>query len=158
MSTRGFSLIETVIVLAILAVIVAIAAPRFVSASEHSAFPAQHAMFRQIEIALELYHLDWGDWPPNAQAGEMPPALIPYVRGEVFLHEPPVGGMWDWNGLGSTVYTHGDNIAALATVFSTQELLEFDAMFDDGSLATGLYRQDGDWLVRPVYAPTHAND
>ncbi|MEM7229619.1 MAG: type II secretion system protein [Planctomycetota bacterium] len=154
MAARAFSLIELVIVIAILAVITAIAVPRFTAAADRAAFRAQHAAFRQIEVALELYYQDNGEWPPNTPILVTPPGLVPYLHGDIFAVKTPIGSNWDWNGPGSSVDEHGYNIAIKGTVLTNDEWLEFDAMFDDGSLSTGLYRKDGQWLVRPVYAPS----
>ena len=62
-SRRGFSLIELLIVIAILAVIVGLALPNFLGARERSRDFKRKAELNQLKIALRLYYNDYGKFP-----------------------------------------------------------------------------------------------
>lgn len=63
----GFTLVELLVVLAILGLIVAIAVPRVIGYLEGSKVKAAHIQLSQIDAALDLYRLDIGDYPTEAQ-------------------------------------------------------------------------------------------
>lgn len=62
---KAFTLIELVIVIAILAILMAIAIPKFQEAKERAAITAHNANVRAIENAASLYLIDHPDHPKN---------------------------------------------------------------------------------------------
>ena len=148
---RGFSLIELIIVVVIIAIISGFALARYSSVARRSAMNATFAQFRQIEMALHMYYIDYGDWPPNTQTGQTPVEMNRYLSGNPMSRTAPIGGRWDWNGPGSTVIAYGINISLRNVPPSNRE--EFDELFDDGSTTTGRFTMDGNFLVMPVSPP-----
>ena len=146
-------MIELVVAVVIVAILAAIALPRFTSASENARMSAQHAAFLELERALELYHVDHGDWPPNSPVFAYPPELEPYLRTGEHVPAPALGEGWDWNGPGTGVDPYGYNLAIRGLPPPVDVWLEFDRRYDDGSLATGLYRRDKHYLMRIVSPP-----
>ncbi|CAN5461450.1 hypothetical protein BH11ARM2_BH11ARM2_17940 [soil metagenome] len=78
---KAFSLVETLVVLAIIILIAGIAFPVISQARDAAQQPTCMSNMRQIYIAASLYREDNGEWPglePQA------PALAPYTKGAVF--------------------------------------------------------------------------
>ncbi|HXZ24787.1 MAG TPA: prepilin-type N-terminal cleavage/methylation domain-containing protein, partial [Nitrospiria bacterium] len=57
----GFTLIELMVVITILALLVALVAPKLVGRTDEARVTAAKAQLKNIESALELYKLDNGD-------------------------------------------------------------------------------------------------
>jgi prepilin-type N-terminal cleavage/methylation domain-containing protein len=62
---RAFTLIELLIVVAILAVLAAIAVPNLMEAQTSSKTSNVVAGMRAVRTAIESYMVDWGEYPPN---------------------------------------------------------------------------------------------
>lgn len=68
--TRGFSLVELVIVIVIIGILAAIAVPRFSHASNNSAESAFRYDLKTLRHAIDLYAAEHrGDWPGLRDAG-----------------------------------------------------------------------------------------
>lgn len=63
MQNKGFTLIELIVVMAIIAVLVLLAAPRFLGYTEDGNTTAIQQDLRVLSDATELYRLDSNDWP-----------------------------------------------------------------------------------------------
>ncbi len=63
----GFTFIELMVVVAILAILMAIVAPRFMGRTEEAKRTATLVEIRNIELALQLYNLDNGTYPSTDQ-------------------------------------------------------------------------------------------
>ncbi len=61
--TKGFSLVEIVIVVLILAALAAIAIPTIIKGSTDAKINACKSNIDSINKAIELYHLNTGTWP-----------------------------------------------------------------------------------------------
>ena len=62
---RGFTFIEIMVVVAILAVLAAIVVPRIMGRTDEAKIIASKVQMRNIEGALKLYKLDTGRYPPT---------------------------------------------------------------------------------------------
>jgi len=65
MDYRGFSLVELLIVVAIIGIVTAIAVPNFLAAQTRAKVSRAQADMRTIAIGLELYATAHGVYPPN---------------------------------------------------------------------------------------------
>ena len=65
---KGFTLLELLVVLAILAIIIAIAIPVYKNQKEKAAITAHNANVRVLETAVESYRQDHGEYPKNVDA------------------------------------------------------------------------------------------
>jgi len=150
MRASAFSLLELVIVIAILAVVAAIAIARLGSFSEDARINAGVADLRQIDSAFRMYQAEFGAWPKDQNQGVYPPELADFLPLEIFLKGPVLGEYWDWNP------SWGPIPPAISVVDDTPDIglwTEFDLRFDDGDLNTGnVRRSNGKFLhyrIRP---------
>ena len=66
----GFSLIELMIVVAIMGILVAVALPQYQNYQVRSKVTEAFVMAENVKRALEAYYVDYGEWPvDNANAG-----------------------------------------------------------------------------------------
>ncbi len=84
---RGFTLIELMIVVAIIAILAGILIPNFVNARSQAQSAACESNLRAIATALELYYADNQIYPP-ASAASVQPALLT-VNGVAYLNNTP---------------------------------------------------------------------
>ena len=138
----GFTLVEIMIVVAVIALLAAIAVPSFTRARKR----AQNAKFinalRIGSDAADLYAIENnGKYPPDVNRGVVPPELASYLDPTFdWTAATPIGGRWDWEfGVQSVT-------AAISVVdgpADVERMTEIDRQYDDGDLATGRFRQLG---------------
>ena len=61
--SSAFTLIELLIVVAIIGILAAIAVPNFLNAQTRSKVARCYADIRSLSLAFEMYHLDYNGWP-----------------------------------------------------------------------------------------------
>jgi general secretion pathway protein G len=92
----GFTLVELLVVLGIIALLMALVAPQVIRYLSDAKSDTAVAQLKNIESALELYYLDTGEYPTN-EAGtrslvEQPPNAKgwrgPYLKREQGLLDP----------------------------------------------------------------------
>ena len=64
----GFTLVELVTALAIIALLLALLVPAFTLISNKALQVRQQGQFNRIEVALEGYRADFGDYPPSSMS------------------------------------------------------------------------------------------
>jgi len=74
--SRACTLIELLIVVAIIAILAAIAVPNFLEAQTRSKVSRIQTDMRSVAVALEAYSVDWNDYPASAN----PPTWQPDTR------------------------------------------------------------------------------
>ncbi len=65
---KAFTLIELLIVIAIILILIAIALPNFLEAQIRARVTKATGELRSIGIALEVYYLDWGYYPGESES------------------------------------------------------------------------------------------
>jgi len=80
---KAFTLIELLIVVAIIAILAAIAVPNFLEAMTRAKVSRTKADMRSVATAIETYRVDNNRYPPDAQFG-----VIPFVQRLRFLTTP----------------------------------------------------------------------
>ena len=84
----GFTLIELMIVVAIIAILAGILIPNFVNARAQAQTAACESNLRQIATALELYYADNQQYPAAASFTNVTPSLLT-SNGVVYLSNTP---------------------------------------------------------------------
>jgi prepilin-type N-terminal cleavage/methylation domain-containing protein len=154
---RGFSLLELVFVVIVIAIIVAVAAPRLSNAAQRSRNTSVLATFGTIENAAEMYRAVNGKLPHDYGPGSTHAAFASYVDTSIFLKPTLLGGQWDWNNVvnssGAPVSfwtTNGPNVSINLNPSPIARWTAFDRFADDGSLTTGKFTQVTTHLIRKV--------
>ncbi len=150
-STRGFTLIELVVVVVIIAILAAIAVPRFAGASERARFNSTHASLDTMQTAFELYNADHRAWPEDAQPGVMPVGMAPYIQPALWANLTPLGGVWDYNGSGGESLDGRVNISIYLPHAGTAGVFcRFDAAIDNNDCNSGQVRASDDHSFRSL--------
>ncbi|MGH7737077.1 MAG: type II secretion system protein [Candidatus Tyrphobacter sp.] len=77
---RGFTLIEMMIVVAIIAILVTILAPNLIRARAQAQTAACEGNLKEIATALELYETDHDTYPQSGNVDASNTDLLPYVQ------------------------------------------------------------------------------
>ena len=85
---RGFTLIELMIVVAIIAILAGILIPNFVNARAQAQTAACESNLRQIATALELFYADNQEYPTAAGFTDVTPTLLT-ANGVAYLNNIP---------------------------------------------------------------------
>ncbi len=143
MRTRGFTLVELIVIIVVLAVLGGVAIPKYIDFSQRAKVTATAATWKMLTRAVNEYMLMNGDVPPpNVNDGIMPAELKPYFSNDEIATRPPaIGGMWDydewsaygWAGVGMRVSISVTQSPAPQSTFQ-----QIDAMVDDGNINTGM--------------------
>ena len=89
----AFTLIELLIVVAIIAILAAIAVPNFLQAQERAWKASDAANLHVIAVALQTYYVDYNNLPPaDREAGPFMSHGMDYVA---VGNGPAAGGSWD---------------------------------------------------------------
>jgi prepilin-type N-terminal cleavage/methylation domain-containing protein len=95
MKQKGFTLIELLVVVAIIGILSAIVLASLTSARSRARDAQRESDIHQIQVALELYFTDHGQYPPTATVGPSSPCLSLPPFGSLDCSNDPVG----WAGL-----------------------------------------------------------
>jgi len=100
--SRGFSLIELLVALSIVAILAALLFPTFASARRNAHMTECASNLHQIGIALKVYSGDWdGRYPPNnvnmlkVRKQLVWELLTPYTQNSQIFHCPDELSAWD---------------------------------------------------------------
>ena len=93
----GFTLVEIMIVVAIIGVLTAIAIPSFQKARTNSRNAAFMNDLRIIEGAINTFSLEKGGYPADVNEKIIPPELVPYLTRMNWSNPTPIGGYWDYD-------------------------------------------------------------
>jgi type IV pilus assembly protein PilA len=136
----GFTLVEIMIVVAIIALLAVIAMPSFLRARQRSQNAKLVNALRVATDAIELYATEnVGRYPADRFPGDVPPELATYLDATLdWTARTPVGGQWDWDfnvfSIKAAVSVHMPNA-------DVGQMTEIDSQFDDGDLTTGRFRR-----------------
>ncbi len=103
-SERGFTLVELMVVVAIIALLAAIIIPNYVHSRASAAVAQSEANLKQIATALELYRTDNQQYPQNN--GRVTPALFAPPSGGTSTGINPYLTTTPYDALGHQPYTY----------------------------------------------------
>ena len=137
---RGFTLVEVMVVVAIVGLVASIAIPSLVKARRESRISAFANDLRLALDAFELYAIERGGYPADVNRGVVPPGMAEYLPDMDWTAATPLGGNWDWerNAVGISA-----GISAVGNDLVAEDFLDVDRKIDDGNLSTGRFRDLG---------------
>jgi prepilin-type N-terminal cleavage/methylation domain-containing protein len=134
----AFTLVEIMIVVAIIALLAVIALPSFLRAREH----AQNAKFinalRVASDAFQMYATEHNAYPPDVNRATVPSGMALYFGQTLDWTGPtPIGGDWDWD---YQVFGFTAGVSVVGSPSDVAQLTDIDATIDDGDLTTGNFK------------------
>ncbi|GAB5407404.1 MAG: hypothetical protein Aurels2KO_56350 [Aureliella sp.] len=143
----GFTLVELVVVIVIVGILAAVAAPTFLDRAAGATAAAEISNVRAIMTAAQLYEADNGKLPNDSNVGQFPSDFESYIAAEVFTKTSPSGGQYDWNGPPA----HSGTSAGLQLVIpdaSTQPFYtQIELLHDDSNKSTGRIRANSQRVI-----------
>lgn len=164
-ASRGFTLVELLIVIAIIGILVAIAVPNYLTARERAERSACAGNLRTLGEAIALYKLDFGVYPlADGTAGPNPsPGLTTVGEG------PAANGSWDGvpRSLLQMEYVTNEDVLYCPTLKRRygaeakyfRYAYNYSAADTLGSIggADDIENKDGDvWIARCLWLPAEA--
>ncbi len=138
----GFTLIELIVVVIVLAILAGVAVPRYFDYTQRAKVSMLAAEFKLIRRAVMQYRIDTREWPADtANWGDTPPGLQTYFDGNPFVHSSGLGAQYDWNGPpfhAATPHLSVRFVPPPANPLTDSLMTGVDQILDDGNLSTGL--------------------
>jgi prepilin-type N-terminal cleavage/methylation domain-containing protein len=153
---RAFTLIELLMVVAIIAVLAAIAVPNFLEAKIRTSISRVASDHRTLATGIEAYHTDHKQYPPSATAGQgfagathVMVLRNPTGRGNVNFNLPglgdeeraQLGSIWSFAARGATA------VAQLTTPVAYITSLTPDPFMDTKGATSGYFATRGGWVL-----------
>lgn len=135
---RGFTLIELMIVVAILGLLLAMALPGFIRARENAQNSRFAADLRVACDAFTEYALNEGHYPADRTPGQMPDGMEEWLARMHWTRTTPIGGQWDWD---YQQFGTQAGVSVYQPTARTAQLQRLDALIDDGDLSSGFFHQ-----------------
>ena len=136
-SSNGFTLVEMMVVIAVIGVLTAIAIPTFVHARENSRNSVYVANVRTAAAAFVNYATDNKTYPPSSGSGSVPAGMESYLTNFRWTAETPIGGNWSWD---CDMNGYKAGIAVSGPTVPLAQIQSIDRIIDDGDLNTGQFR------------------
>lgn len=141
--TQGFTLIELVVVIAIIGVLASIALPKYMTYRERSQILLMATDLKSFEKGFITYNFMTGGFPNDCHLpapDNLPPGagMENYLEATRWSTSPYLGGNYNWEGPDSYAYA---GISLFNTTATTHQLRILDSMLDDGNLNLGKFRQ-----------------
>ena len=134
--SRGFTLIELMIVVMIIGILMAIAIPNFKRSRDNAKIGRTASEMKQLSGAFFAYMAEHGDFPPDSHL-TLPPGMEEYINPAIWANETPLGGHYNWEGTDNYPYA---GLAILDPTAPPGNISALDGMLDDGNLAIGRFR------------------
>lgn len=128
----GFTLVELIAVIVVLAILAAVAIPKYFDYSSRAKVSATVADLRMIRQAVLGYRMDAGTLPPGAAPSVMPPELGSRFMSDPFKRGSPIGATYQWLSSGWWGGTY-----IVTTPGNTTLWTQIDQIVDNGDVYSG---------------------
>lgn len=142
-SNDGFTLVEIMIVVMIIALLAAIALPSFVKARNTARVNATCNDLRVFYAAFQQYAMERGNYPTNAYvAGVLPAPMVPYLNSNKWSRGAETGGQFYFKSSYYSALSNRPAIGIVGTIGNPPDatsMLSIDQTIDNGDLASGQF-------------------
>jgi prepilin-type N-terminal cleavage/methylation domain-containing protein len=138
---RGFTLVELMIVIAIIGILSAIAVPNFLSYRERGIIARTASDLNTIVKGFQLYAIDNPgpyDGYPDDTHRVLPTGVEAHVNNTLFISGTPLGGYYNWEGPDTYPYA---GVSIESPTADEARLIQLDAVMDDGNLSSGKFQK-----------------
>ena len=142
---KAFTLIEIIVIVIVVGILAAVAAPKFVGAQQESEITATAEDLRAIENAVSMYYAKNGSYPRDVNRTQAVTVLGEYFKTEnPFNKLAPIGGIYDYEGPPNWNPVQISIRSETRSNHSQEKAQELDEYMDNGDLNTGSIRRLGD--------------
>lgn len=146
MGNRGFNLIQVMMSMAIGSIVIMAAVPKVKQAEAHSRATIIASDLRTFATQFEAYVQEFGGWPAETEAGELPTEMAGRLGQTGWQRPTPVGGQYNWDNnqmhagtrYRAVISISGTSLSPLPV--NEETLLDIDRLMDDGDLTRGNFR------------------
>lgn len=92
---RGFTFVEMLIVMIILGLLAGIALLKYIDLKNEAYSSKVASDMQAIRLAAFNYYAEKEEWPPDANAGVVPPSMQPFLSGGISFTNDRVTYDWD---------------------------------------------------------------
>ncbi|MBY0312809.1 MAG: prepilin-type N-terminal cleavage/methylation domain-containing protein [Phycisphaerales bacterium] len=143
---QGFTLIELIVVIVVLAILSGVAIPKYIDYAESARVTAIAANLKMIQRAMLQYRVNHDAYPPDQNGGIMPPEMNTYFSSDTWATPIEGIGVYNWEGppgwAGIEAIGVGSLVSVPANPTADAFWLKIDARIDDGDLTTGYFQWD----------------
>jgi type II secretory pathway pseudopilin PulG len=140
----AFTLVEIIVIVIVIGILAAIAAPKFVGAQVDTELASTAEDLRAIEYAVSMYYAKHGSYPRDVNRSQAVSVLGEFFKTEnPFQKIAPIGGVYDYEGPPNWSPVQISIRSERRGSHSQERAQQLDEYMDNGDLSTGSVRRKG---------------